>query len=1252
MGVVFEAYDLERKEVVALKQLRSLDPTDLLRFKREFRTLRGLNHRNLVQYRELFGRDGHWFFTMELVDGPGFWQTVRPNDSHADGPDTEGGAAAPGGRESDPSAMTEEGDAVLPPEGSPSEEALKNEWLVTNLSGAGFAGADEVVLRDTIRQLAEGIAYLHSTGRLHRDIKPPNVLIEEDTGRVVLLDFGLSIGDDDQDAFITRPSQVVGTWAYMSPEQAAGAPLGPAADWYAFGVMLYETLVGALPFQPKGRKVLWVKQVIDPTPLVQLDKTVPKDLSDLCMACLSRSPQERPTGTEILRALGSVFGGNPTLAARPTHAGLVGREEEQLKLHAALADSLASCLAMHIVGPAGIGKTALAGEFLRDVSTHESALVLRSRCYEHEGRTYKVLSGLLRDLTHHLESVPDEVLESCLPPSMDGLQRVFPELLPLRVQTESSEDEVKPSAMALRQQTIRSLRFIFERLAERSPVVLLIDDLQWADVDSIAILRGVLRPPNAPKILVVVTHRAEHHSPATVRRMATSGHSVYDLGCDQSYIELAPLDPASGERLLAMRVGREIPQAKALRIVLSTEGNAWALEEYARHLAGQAPASATTRMPKLESLDELLESRLQSLSQRAREVLQATIICGTPVHATLVADALSMDEDTVQLAITSLESQRLVTKSAKVGTTYLEPTHDRIRTAVRSHLSAAEVTRFHELFVDAIKAQPEPDLDALLTHLIGAERHREATLVAIQVADEARAALALDRAQHLYHLALRDPSAPHRTSLKERLGTVLADMGRGAEAAPFLLEAAEKLSPKDEARASAMRREAAMLLLHAGRIDEGLRALTTVMNRAGLSLPDSRARKMTGILYHQWMTLTRPEPTLQGPRENLSASQVEKLDALWTASLGLGMADPVSAMALQPTHLDLARKSGDSERWARAMVNDAAILAVGPARARRLARQRIEQTLAHATDVSTHAMARTLRAFLFYQDGQFADALSESQQMLAYLEQKLAGDQWSMANAQLYQCWSLFYLGRIDDMCIRVSRFQLQADERGDHYGAFTLRSGLPGTCLVLLDRPTDALRALSEATDKWTKQDFHLEHFWALYTECSIDLYNGNGVQAYMRLEQAWPRLRGSGLLQVAIIDFEARELRARAALAAFHQGHAPKAMLRRAERDANRIARKDAAWMRAPSALLKANVAWARGKEKSCIALLQQARADLEKAGMHIFGWPADYVFAQITGDTALQEDTKACMLDHGFSVPARCLRLLAPFNLPTDD
>src|SRR5262249_52914506 len=142
-------------------------------------------------------------------------------------------------------------------------------------------------LRDAFGQLADGLEFLHSSGIIHRDLKPANVLVTPD-GRVVILDFGLAAEVDVTGQHASAHPRLLGTAGYMAPGRAAGEVIGPPADWYAAGVMLFESLTGRLPFDGPPMRLLQDKQEYDAPDPRSLVGGLPDDLSDLCVSLLKR----------------------------------------------------------------------------------------------------------------------------------------------------------------------------------------------------------------------------------------------------------------------------------------------------------------------------------------------------------------------------------------------------------------------------------------------------------------------------------------------------------------------------------------------------------------------------------------------------------------------------------------------------------------------------------------------------------------------------------------------------------------------------------------------------------------------------------------------------------------------------------------------------------------------------------------------------------------------------------------------------
>jgi WD40 repeat protein len=296
MGVVYEARQILLNRMVALKMIRAGDlasPEERTRFLAEAEVIARLKHPNIVQIHAFGECDGRPFFEMELVDG-----------------------------------------------GS----------LADRIQGAPHSPREASTLLET---LARAIHEAHRNGVIHRDLKPSNILMMAD-GSPKIVDFGLAklIGSNSG---LTRTDSVLGSPAYMAPEQAGGGAnaIGPAADVYALGAICYELLTGRPPFVAESAlELLTMARSADPVPPSRLRPGLPRDVETICLRCLEKNPDHRYQTAE---ALADDFGRwlrGESILARP--AGLLERGYRWSRRNQVVAGLIASVALTLVAGTTGM----------------------------------------------------------------------------------------------------------------------------------------------------------------------------------------------------------------------------------------------------------------------------------------------------------------------------------------------------------------------------------------------------------------------------------------------------------------------------------------------------------------------------------------------------------------------------------------------------------------------------------------------------------------------------------------------------------------------------------------------------------------------------------------------------------------------------------------------------------------------------------------------------------------------------------
>ena len=1235
MGVVYEALDREGRRHVALKTLRDIDPNSLYLLKQEFRALSDVQHRNLVHLYELVQPDaGPLFFAMELVEGTDFIEYAQraPRGRGRDGSSstihsgagsylTRQGALRPGHRSIAPVPMV------------PTVPTVRD--LPTR--------ADPGRLRPALRQLVQGLRALHGAGKVHRDVKPSNVLVTAE-GRVVILDFGIALelahaADESEGAS-------VGTPKYMSPEQAVGEVLTPASDWYAVGVMLYEALAGQLPFEGSSADILSRKVVEEAPPPSTWALGIPPDLEELCVALLRSEPSGRPDGAEILRRLGAV--GRSSLSppepqrANEAHSPLlVGREPQLRALREALEQvTTGQAVTLRVGGGAGMGKSALVQHFLGELGASGQVEMLCGRAYERESVPYKAVDSLVDSLAKVLIRVEETEGPLKTPEHASALVRLFPVLMRVPSFANLPEQAVD-DAQGVRHKAFHALRSLLGSLARRRPLVLYIDDVQWGDVDSVALLREVARPPKAPPLLLLLTYREEE---AATSPFMIEMNDRWPSGADLRDTRVGPLDARDAQRLALEWIGAsdEVAQRTARAVAREAGGSPFLVEELVR--SNRDRASATDATLTLLTLAEIVCERLDRLPAAARRLAEVVAVGGRPLSASVLTEACGeaiVTDDHVEL----LRSTGMVRVGFRDGREVIEPGHDRIRQTIVEQLPPDVLRTRHGGVARALEAGGGGDLEAIAIHLLGSGDPERGARYAERAADEAAAKLAFDQASRLYRMALETlpRTIDEARSMRTRLATILEQAGDRGEAAKVYLEAAEGAAPL--ARVDLERAACGQLLL-SGRTDEGVALLRRVLAAVGLKVPRTPLGAVLSLLFHTVMLRIRGLKFEERSPEEVSLEDRVRVETLHTVAAGFSVVDVVLAACMQARFLRLALDVGHRTHVFQATAAHFSHIASkgGPiGKAERDAytiAEHLSKTINTQYAISYFAVCHGMT---FFHRGQWKKARE-------VLFSSIAMQSRSSSLGKLFGVYSLHYLGELREQARRAGRLLADSERRGDIFTAVNLRAAPFVDCGLVADDADGAREHIRVARATWTQRGFHIQHWQAMVWGAQIDLYVGDGAAAYDRLEHNHRAYRRSLLDHSQFVRAMTHFIRGRAAVASAEDAppDVRRTRLKEARAEALQLERERMPWTALLASLTVAAIANAVGDKTAAATALRRGIEQAAATDMLLYAAAARHQLGCLLGGDEgdeLRRQGESAMVSEGVRAPARMATMFLP-------
>ncbi|MFO0747335.1 MAG: serine/threonine-protein kinase [Myxococcota bacterium] len=575
-GEVSLARDRESGESVALKVLHTRDPWALEGFKNEARFLADEAHPAFVVPDEIVAGDGTLALVMPFVDGRPFTDVLA-------------------------------------------------EAMAPSASGV----VDDARARLLVARLVAAVGALHERGVLHLDLKPQNVLVTA-SDEVCILDFGLSRLRPDRGA--VAAADVVGSPVFMAPEQLSLGDLTPATDLYAVGVMLFVAFTGRAPFDASLGPLA---SLLVPAPaLGERRPDLAAPWPELCAGLLATEPAQRASAAEALAWL-QVEPALPNASARPV---FIGRERELARLRDVQLGVAGGLPAVALLGGApGIGKTALARRFIAG-AVELGALAVWGRCFAGEAIPFKALDAALDSICALVRALPDLAREVAADASYDALCRVFPVFGTLAgaLGAGATAPEAAPTvADPARARAL--LRRVVQRLGADRPLLIVIDDAHWGDSDALDVLMALLEPPDAPRLMLLLTHRSDGPDAVEGAWTGSAFGAAFErrvrkgVGFELARIELSALGDDDARELTSRALGIAPGDARVASLVALGGGSPLLLSQLLAdptHAEGAGVDAASVIVRSLADFEEPI-----------RRFVTFVALAGRPLPVAWIAEA-------------------------------------------------------------------------------------------------------------------------------------------------------------------------------------------------------------------------------------------------------------------------------------------------------------------------------------------------------------------------------------------------------------------------------------------------------------------------------------------------------------------------------------------------------------------------------------------------------------------------------------
>lgn len=973
MGVVYLARRLTDGQLVALKTVHTEGEVALRSIRREIHALATLRHPSVVRILGQGVSDGLPWYVMEYVVGPTLRARIGRTDTTAS-------------LDASPSAANDHEEKT--PEPLPLDEVLR----------IGLA-------------ISRALSYLHGEGVVHRDLKPSNIILRPD-GAVVLVDFGLTtaVTDEAGREVLDGGALPIGTPAYASPEQIAGELVDARADLYSLGCVLYEMAVGRPPFVGHAAQLLEAHAREAPVPPSQRRAGLPVEFDALVMALLRKDVAERPGHAgdvaHALVAMGAAVDGTATDTAQSYlyRPRFVGRREIANQVAEQFIRGGNATRCAFLEGESGSGKTRLAHEIARRLRG-SAVRVVTAHCVPIDEGDHAT-AAVMHPFGELLTTVADQCRaggSAATARLLGGHCRILAAYEPRLAWVPGYESYPTPEALppdAERERLLFALDQTLLRLADGGRLLLVFEDLHWADQLTHLYLRGVNRGQfGGPWLSVLGTYRldeageellalvAPHEASRTTLRPMAS-HEVAEMVAGMLAVERCPdalrfvTEDSGGNPFFA---------AEMLRSLLADE-------RIAREVGGgwRVLPSVAGGQTIPSALHQVVAQRLTRLSPAARQLADLAAIAGRDFDFAILEGASELPDATRLDALNELLSRQVLEEH---GAAQLRFIHDRVRAVIIRLLEEPVRRRLHHACADALERNPvrTPRVHQLLAH-------------------------------HCSEAKLIERAEVHLAAVAEH---ALAT-GAYREAASAVDVASRLQQPADRERTAAWERRGAQARLGLGELDvcetHARRALTAAVARP----PQSRlawVALLSREVARQALHLLAPQAWIGRTRDAALVDAAQVAGVLGRLSLFAN--DPLRMVACSFWSINLAERAGANVERPR---NYAGLgFTVGLAGAKRLSAhyfRRARQTGEASHDLPGLTFALTTQILSYVGDGAW-DAANEAA-LAAKNVTEQTGDPQEQELVAVLSSYPAHYRGAFSDSMQLLDQADVSARRRGN----------------------------------------------------------------------------------------------------------------------------------------------------------------------------------------------------------------------------